>query len=75
MPTQTRIFALYAATGPHGVGDRAARGVYMECAECGVLPVANGAHGVSPKTRPAGGAGGCGARAGTRVRSKKCDCW
>ena len=57
MPTQTRIFALYAATGPHGVGDRAARGVYMRCAECGVLPVACRAHGVSPKTRPAGGSG------------------
>ena len=41
----------YAATEPHGVGDRAARGVYMNtmCAESGVLPVANGAHGVSPK--------------------------
>ena len=59
--TQTHVFAPYAATEPHGVGDRAARGVYMRCAECGVLLVATGARGVSPKTRPAGGAGGCGA--------------
>ena len=70
MPTQTRVFAPYAATEPHGVGDRAARRVYMRCAECGVLPVACRAHGVSPKTRPAGGPGGCGATAGTRGMSR-----
>ena len=51
----TCVFAPYAATGPHGVGDRAARRVYMRCAECGVLPVTSGARCVSPKTRPAGG--------------------
>ena len=55
MPTQTRVFAPYAATEPHGVGDRATRRVYMRCAECGVLPVATGARGVSPKMRPPGG--------------------
>ena len=58
-----------------GVGERPDRGVRMRGDECGVLPVATGARGVSPKTRPAGGPGGCGATAGTRVRSKKCDCW